>query len=262
MPWRTDTGFTATETAACSCRLVLPRDRGSPDATKPRDSGRIPSLEIRFFPCLPHPAHPPVRIPISMHAATYYAGHQVTDDRREIARGLGRRDPDILGHLIEKYQHRLYRYLMFFTRNRNLADDLFQETWLRIVERGSAYDPRYSFEGWMLRVARNLAIDEMRRKNPAAASEDAGPDEGPFDWPDMTQPSAFDAIAADQDRQMLNAALDNLPAYYREVLTLRFHEGMDLRGIAEVVDRPVETVKSRLRRALHMLSVRLQGKIT
>ena len=49
----------------------------------------------------------------------------------EIARGLRRRDPDLLDRLIERYQHRLLRYLVFLTGNRELAEDVFQETWIR-----------------------------------------------------------------------------------------------------------------------------------
>jgi len=51
----------------------------------------------------------------------------------EIARGLRRRDPDLLDRLIERYQHRLLRYLVFLTGNRELAEDIFQETWIRVM---------------------------------------------------------------------------------------------------------------------------------
>ena len=203
----------------------------------------------------------PFRIPISMPAAIHYAESLMGDETIEIARGLRRRDPDLIGYLIGKYQHRLYRYLVYLTRDRNLADDLFQETWLRVVERGTRYNPNYPFEGWLLRVARNLAIDEMRRKNPGTMREDFDPEsESPFDVPDVGQPSAFDRLAAEQERELVSQAMDRLPPYYREVLTLRFHEGMSLAEIAEVVDAPTDTVKSRLRRGLHMLSLRLGGE--
>lgn len=185
----------------------------------------------------------------------------MADESHEIARGLRRRDPDLLERLIEQYQHRLFRYLVFFTRSRQLAEDLFQETWLRVLERGAQYDPRFKFEGWLLRVARNLAIDEMRRKNPAAVSEPSRDEEGeeaPFDLPDAGRASAFDVLAAAEERQILDTAMDGLPAYYREALTLRFQEGLPLEEIAQVVSVPLSTVKSRLRRGLQMLSQRLE----
>ncbi len=57
------------------------------------------------------------------------------DESVVISRGLRRRDPDLLDHLIERYQHRLYRYLVFFTRDRQLSEDLFQETWMRVLQK-------------------------------------------------------------------------------------------------------------------------------
>src|SRR5215472_10611594 len=85
-----------------------------------------------------------------------------------IARGLRRRDPDLLNRLIEQYQHRLLRYLVYLTRNRELAEDLFQETWIRVLERGHQYDGKHEFSTWLYAVARNLTIDYLRKKSPAS----------------------------------------------------------------------------------------------
>lgn len=185
------------------------------------------------------------------------------DESVVISRGLRSRDPELLGRLIERYQHRLYRYLVFLTRDRQLSDDLFQETWMRVLEKGSQFDPRYRFAGWLLRVARNLAIDEMRRRNPATMAEWNRNDEeeGPFDFPDVNPAgSAFDILAAEETHQMVGDAMDRMPPYYREVLTLRFHEGMSVAEIADLTNAPLSTVKSRLRRGLDMLSRRLEGR--
>lgn len=185
------------------------------------------------------------------------------DESTRISRGLRSRDPDLLDSLIEQYQQRLYRYLVFFTRDHQLSEDLFQETWVRVLERGSQFDPRYKFEGWLFRVARNLAIDNMRRRRPALfTSSAAADDDAPFDPPDTGNTrSAFDLVAAGETRERLSQAMDGIPPYYREVLTLRFHEGMSLEEIAEVAHTPLSTVKSRLRRGLHMLSTRLGGNL-
>lgn len=183
------------------------------------------------------------------------------DENVAISRGLRSRDPDLLDRLIEKYQHRLYRYLVFFTRDRQLSEDLFQETWIRVLEKGSRFDPRYNFEGWLLRVARNLAIDQMRRRDPVAfASADSESDDAPFDLPDLDPArTAFDAVAAEETRRMLESAMEVIPPYYREALTLRFHEGMMLEEIADVTNAPLSTVKSRLRRGLELLANRMEG---
>src|SRR5271157_6580755 len=104
----------------------------------------------------------------SMNATAYYFENAMAQESTEIARGLRRRDPDLLDRLIEQYQHRLLRYLLYLTGRRELAEDLFQETWIRVLERGHQFDDRYAFSTWLFSVARNLAIDHMRRKQPAS----------------------------------------------------------------------------------------------
>jgi RNA polymerase sigma-70 factor (ECF subfamily) len=76
-----------------------------------------------------------------------------------IARGLRQRDPDLLDRLIEQYQYRLFRYLLFLTGNKETTEDLFQETWLRVLERGRQYDGKWEFGTWLFAIARHLAID-------------------------------------------------------------------------------------------------------
>ncbi|HEX6878824.1 MAG TPA: sigma-70 family RNA polymerase sigma factor [Terriglobales bacterium] len=179
----------------------------------------------------------------------------------EIARALRRRDPDVLDRLIEQYQHRLYRYLLYLTRDQQVAQDLFQDTWLRVLERGAQYSARWKFETWLLSIARNLVIDNVRRKHPANFSElEADDDESrQFDVADDRAELAFEQVQRQQQDQRLAVLLQGLPLLYREVLTLRFHEDMQLEEIAHVLNAPLSTVKSRLRRGLDMLQKKLTG---
>src|SRR6266404_9441616 len=80
------------------------------------------------------------RIPGSMNAIAYWFVNAMESEASAIARGLRRRDPDLFDRLIEQYQHRLFRYLVYLSGNRELAEDLFQETWIRVLERGHQYD--------------------------------------------------------------------------------------------------------------------------
>src|SRR6202789_236956 len=86
----------------------------------------------------------------------------VNGDTREIARGLRERDVALLQMLVEEYQDRLVRYLIYVLGRRDEVDDLVQETWLRVMERGKSYDGRSRFEPWLFTVARHLAIDVLR----------------------------------------------------------------------------------------------------
>lgn len=179
----------------------------------------------------------------------------------EIARALRRRDPAMLDQLIEQYQHRLYRYLLYLTRDPQLAQDIFQDTWIRVLERGSQYSARYKFETWLMSIARNLVIDNARRKHATSFSELEGDnDEAPkFDVADEHAEEAFRQIQQQQQDDRLAVLLHGLPVLYREVLTLRFHEDMQLEEISQVLHAPLSTVKSRLRRGLDMLQKKLSG---
>lgn len=179
----------------------------------------------------------------------------------QIARALRRRDPAMLDQLIEQYQHRLYRYLLYLTRDPQLAQDIFQDTWIRVLERGSQYSARYKFETWLMSIARNLVIDNARRKHATSFSELESDDEEvpKFDVADERAEQAFQQIQQQQQDDRLGVLLHGLPVLYREVLTLRFHEDMQLEEIAQVLHAPLSTVKSRLRRGLGMLQKKLSG---
>src|SRR5438270_10720338 len=82
----------------------------------------------------------------------------------KIARGLRERDMELLADLVERCQHRLVRYLLYLTGRREYAEDLAQETWIRVLRRGSQYNGRQRFELWLFAITRNLAIDDMRQK--------------------------------------------------------------------------------------------------
>jgi len=180
-------------------------------------------------------------------------------DTQVIARGLRRRDPEILDQLIERYQYRLFRYLIYMVGNQETAEDLFQETWVRVLERGRQYDGKSKFESWLFTIARHLVIDSQRRRQPRFldlldAESDAQPPTIVQD-----QPSALERVAQRETSEWVGAAMAGLPASYREVLVLRFQEEMALEEISEVVGAPLSTVKARLYRGLEALRQFLGG---
>jgi len=176
-----------------------------------------------------------------------------------IARGLRQRDPDLLDRLIEQYQYRLFRYLLFLTGSKETAEDLFQETWLRVLERGGQYTGKWEFGTWLFAIARHLMIDLRKRKNLPEPLSAAGEEDKPLEVETTGDPSAFELLARREEGERLAAALGRLPAVYREVLVLRFHEDLALEEIAAVVDAPLSTVKSRLYRGLDALRELLEG---
>ena len=199
------------------------------------------------------------RISGSMNAAAYFLVNGMESETSAIARGLRRRDPDLLDRLIEQYQHRLLRYLVYLSGNRELAEDLFQETWIRVLERGHQYDGKHDFSTWLYAVARNLTIDYLRKKSPVSLdglTEDE--DQAPLE-PADTRPLAWEVVAQHEQAERISAALISIPPEYRETVVLRFQEGLALEEIATVTGAKLGTVKSRLYRGLNMLMSRLQG---
>ncbi len=194
-----------------------------------------------------------------MNAAACYFVNGMESETSAIARGLRRRDPDLLDRLIEQYQHRLLRYLVYLTSNRELAEDMFQETWIRVLERGHQYDPRYEFSTWLFSIARNLTVDYLRKRKPASLDGLLDEEEGVSLDPPDTRPSALDLIAQQEQAERISAALVGIAAEYREAIVLRFQEGLALEEIAAVTGAPLGTVKSRLYRGLNALLPRLKG---
>jgi RNA polymerase sigma-70 factor (ECF subfamily) len=176
-----------------------------------------------------------------------------------IAHGLRRRDPDLLDRLIEQYQHRLLRYLVYLAGNRDLAEDLFQETWIRVLERGHQYDGKHEFATWLYAVARNLTIDYLRKKSPLSLDGLMEDEERAPVEPADTRPLAWEIVQQREQAERVSAVLVSIPAECRETLVLRFQEGLALDEIARVTGAPLGTVKSRLYRGLNMLMMRLKG---
>jgi RNA polymerase sigma-70 factor (ECF subfamily) len=195
-----------------------------------------------------------------MNAIAYCFLNAMESEASAIARGLRRRDPDLLDRLIEQYQHRLLRYLVYLSGNRELAEDLFQETWIRVLERGHQYDGQHEFSTWLYAVARNLTIDYLRKKSPVSLDGLMEGDEqrAPFE-PTDTQPMAWEVVQRHEQAVHINAALVGIPAEYREAIVLRFQDELALEEIAVVTGSPLGTVKSRLYRGLNMLMGRLKG---
>jgi RNA polymerase sigma-70 factor (ECF subfamily) len=195
-----------------------------------------------------------------MAATTYWYSALMSDDAKTVARGLQKRDPELLDRLIEQYQYRLFRYLVYLTASRERAEDFFQETWIRVLERGHQYDGKSKFEAWLFAIARHLVIDWQRQKKAVSLDTLMEPEDGaPMEIADEDGPSPLRLVLSRELETKVQASLEQVPAIYREVLLLRFQEELKIEEIAVVLETPISTVKSRLYRGLESLKVVLQG---
>jgi RNA polymerase sigma-70 factor, ECF subfamily len=184
---------------------------------------------------------------------------QIQSENAAIAHGLKKQNPELLDHLIELYQHRLLRYLLFLTGKREVAEDLFQETWMRVLLRGAQYNGKARFDTWLFTIARNLVIDLSRKRTMASLDEmsEGGEDERPFEIA-MAGPSPLEQFQSRENCAEVGEVLLELESTYREVLVLRFYEELSLEEIASVTKAPLSTVKSRLYRGLAALKPRME----
>ncbi len=193
------------------------------------------------------------------------ADEQVRQESLAISAGLKRQDAGLLDELITRYQHRLMRYLLYLTGNREMAEDLFQEVWMRVLVRGAQFNGKARFDTWLFTIARNMVIDLKRKRTMSSLDElfeGGGDDDRPmgFEIAD-DEPSPFDRFANLEDRERIVAGLLKLETIYREVLVLRFHEELSLEEIAKVTKAPLSTVKSRLYRGLATIKPRLASAL-
>jgi RNA polymerase sigma-70 factor (ECF subfamily) len=200
--------------------------------------------------------------PLLGQGSTTVVQEQVRQESLAISAGLKRQDVGLLDELIVRYQHRLMRYLLYLTGNREMAEDLFQEVWMRVLVRGAQFNGQARFDTWLFTIARNLAIDQRRKRTMASLDElfeGSGDDDRPMSFEIADgEPTPFGRFSNLEDRERIAAALLQLDTLYRDVLVLRFHEELSLEEIAKVTRAPLSTVKSRLYRGLAAIKPKLE----
>jgi len=187
---------------------------------------------------------------------------QVRQESLAVSAGLKRQDAGLLDELIVRYQHRLLRYLLYLTSNREMAEDLFQEVWMRVLVRGAQFNGQARFDTWLFTIARNLVIDQRRKKTMSSLDElfeGKSEDDRPMSFElAADEPTPFDRFSNLEDRERIAGALMELDTLHREVLVLRFHEELSLEEIAKVTRAPLSTVKSRLYRGMAAIKPKLE----
>ncbi|WP_144638409.1 RNA polymerase sigma factor [Bordetella genomosp. 13] len=150
--------------------------------------------------------------------------------------------------LYARHRAGLYRYLLRGTRNPQTADDLFQETWSRVIDARARYRPEARFSTWLLQIAHNLVVDSYRRQPARATVDDAEDVLAAMPAPEHEQPEQ--QVSQFQARRSLQRAIEQLPDEQRQALLLKWEQDLSVEDIAQITGTPRETVKSRLRYAI------------
>jgi RNA polymerase sigma-70 factor (ECF subfamily) len=169
---------------------------------------------------------------------------------------------EAFGVLIRRYERELYGYLQRYLGDKDLAEDVFQNTFLQLYTKSGKYESGRPVRPWLYTIATHQAIDALRRNGRhQAVSLDAAREELPegetralIDLVEGRNPGPLDQAQGDERRDRVRASVEKLPEFLRQVILLAYYQGLKYREIAEILDIPVGTVKSRLHAAL----VRLQ----
>lgn len=156
----------------------------------------------------------------------------------------------------DAYNPRLLSFLLRMTKNRATAEDLLEETWLRLVSGGEGLAADTRLGPWLFTVARNLFLSDCRSK----AREQAYTRDLISVWPGEFSRSPYDSALWSEFEERLEAALAELPPMYREVLLLIGFEGLRPTDAAAVCGIATEALRQRLSRARALLSQRLKDK--
>jgi len=165
--------------------------------------------------------------------------------------------------LLRKYFPRIFNYTYRLVGSRETAEDLTQETFVRVYRAASSYLPRAKFQTWLFTIARNLALNELRRLKRKTISLDADREgkDGRMQR-QMADPSAYPAdkqLLLKERQQQIQAAIASLPENQRSAVMLRRFEGFSYEQIAAALGLSVSAVKSLLSRAKENLKERLSG---
>ena len=168
---------------------------------------------------------------------------------------------EAFGLLVRRYERELYGYLRRYLGDDHLADYVFQNTFLQVYLKAAQYDPARPVRPWLYTIATNQAVDALRRDNrhPAASLDQTVRETGEGEVRSLLElleaqgESPLDHLEGDERRRLVRAGIDRLPAFLRHVVLLAYYQGLKYREIADILDIPVGTVKSRLHAALQRL---------
>jgi len=175
-----------------------------------------------------------------------------------------RRDPQALHELVDLYSARLFGLLYRLTGSRETAEDLMQETFLRVVRNIGSYEHDGRFESWLFRIAANLARDHARKRKRRGATATidfsiSAKDSSSYDLADLRQADPAAEVDQREAQQRVNQSLARLSEADREIILLRHFSGLSFNEIAQMLGIPVGTALARAHRALRKLRRMLEG---
>ncbi len=183
-------------------------------------------------------------------------------DRTLVTDALGG-NQEAYQQLMQKYREPIRRHVGRMVREKQMVDDLVQESFIKAFTSLGSYSSDYAFSTWLYKIATNHTIDYLRKKKLKTFSIDqpapGREDDRPYELPDVTyRPDRH--VMADQRRELIQEAIEALPPKYHRVIVMRHQQEMSYDEIADELDLPLGTVKAHIFRARALLYKHLRDQ--
>jgi RNA polymerase sigma-70 factor (ECF subfamily) len=173
-------------------------------------------------------------------------------------------DQQAFAELVDLYQDKLFHMAYRMLNSRQEAEDVVQDTFLRVYKNLDRYDETLKFSTWIYRIATNLCIDRLRKRKPTYSLDAESSDHEGLDGysmiPSDNRTPESELLLSDTQR-IIHAAIASLPPKYKSVMTLRYMQDLSLQEIGDVLDMPVTTIKTRVHRGREFLRKKLEHKL-
>jgi RNA polymerase sigma-70 factor (ECF subfamily) len=173
---------------------------------------------------------------------------------------------EYLSVLVKRHKRRIFSYIYLITRNKSLTEDVFQETFFKVIQtlKKQQYNEEGKFLPWILRIAKNLIIDHYRKakKMPSISTviNDEGEETSIFDIIPEESPSSKDTEETKRFKETIRSIVNDLPQDQKEVVIMRTYYDMSFKEIAEITNVSINTSLGRMRYALINLKKMLEEK--
>ncbi len=171
---------------------------------------------------------------------------------QELVQAYIKGDPSAIETLITRHRSKVYTYILLTIKNQQLAEDLFQETFIKVIQslRGGKYKDNGRFLSWVIRIAHNLIIDHFRKEKQMNSISNDDTEVDLFNSKKFSDKNIEEIIVSSQIRSELRTLINELPADQREVVLLRHYGELSFKEIADQTGVSINTALGRMRYAL------------
>lgn len=173
-------------------------------------------------------------------------------------------DQRAFAEIVELYKDKIFHLAYRMLNNRHEAEDVVQETFLRVFRNLDRYDENLKFSTWIYRIGTNLCIDRLRKRKPSysldAEINDQDGTDGYSMIPSDDRTPESEMLLSETQR-IIHESIESLPAKYKTIMLLRYIQDLSLQEISDVLDLPVTTIKTRVHRGREFLRKKLEFKL-